>query len=58
MVMYLWKIISTFYKDNSEILIVTSIFLDFTPPIAKPTVKLLTKQKQRHSAKKVIKDIK
>ena len=50
-VMYLRKIISTFHKDHLEKSTATSFPLDFTPPMAKPSVKLQVKlsAKQKQS---------
>ncbi len=36
--MYLWKLISTFYKNYLEKPIVTSLLLDSTSPMTSPTV--------------------
>ena len=45
-VMHLWKMVSTFYKDHPEKPTATLASLDFAPPMAKPTVQLLAKQKR------------
>ena len=48
-VLHLWKMISTFYKDHPEKPTTTSLSLNSTPPMAKPSVKLTkfsAKQKQ------------
>ena len=48
-IMYLWKMFSTFHKNHLEKPTATSPSLDFTPPIAKPSVKPakpFAKQKQ------------
>ena len=46
-VMHLRKMVSTFYKDHSEKPTAISAPLDSAPPMAKPTVQLPAKQKQR-----------
>ena len=44
-IMYLWKIVSIFYKTHLEKLIIISAPLDFALPIAKPIVKFFLKWK-------------
>ena len=43
-VMYLRKMVSTFYKDYLEMPTAISAPLDSAPPMAKPTIQLPTKQ--------------
>ena len=52
--MHLRKMVNTFYKDHPEKATATSLLLDFTLPIARPTVKPteLLKQKQRQLTKR------
>ena len=51
-VQYLRKLISLFYKDHPDKPTATSLAIDTTPPIVRPTVKINkpSKQKQRWSA--------
>lgn len=42
-VIYLWKMVSNFYKDYPKKLIVILVSLNSTLPIAKPIVKFLAK---------------
>ena len=49
--------ISTFHKDHSKKLIGILAFLNFTLLIAKPTVKLPRKRKQKRLAKGITKHI-
>ena len=44
-IIYLWKLISIFYKQHPEKLTATSLPLDFAPPMARPTVLKEPKQK-------------
>lgn len=52
-VMYFLKLINIFYKEYSEIPIITTPFLDSTPPIARLLVLKKPKQKCGHLSKKV-----
>ena len=45
--MHLRKMVSTFYKNHLEKPTATSADLDSAPPMAKPTIQLFTKHKQR-----------
>ena len=45
-VMHLWKMVSTFYKDDLENSKATSASLNSAPPMAKSTIQLLAKQKR------------
>ena len=46
-VLYLRKMVSTFYKDHPEKPTATSALLDSAPPMAKLTTQLPAKRKQR-----------
>ena len=56
--MHLQEIVNTFYKTHSEKPTIVSAPLDSALPMAKPIVKLPTKQKQGRPAKGAIKCIK
>ena len=45
-VMYLWKMVNTFYKDHLEKQIAISPPLNSAPPMTKPTIQLPVKQKR------------
>ena len=53
-VMHLWKMISTFYKDHLEKPTVTSPPLDSTPPMAKLSVKLPVKPSAKQKRGRLI----
>lgn len=53
-VIHLWKLISTFYKEYSEKPIATSLSLNSAPPMARPIV---PKQKCGHLSKEVNKRV-
>ena len=49
-VIYLWKTISTFYKNHPEKSTATSPSFNYTPPMAKPSVKpVMPSAKQKQS---------
>lgn len=54
-VMHLWKIVNSFYKDYLKKPTIISTSLDFILSKTKPIIKLPTKHKQKHLAKSVIK---
>lgn len=58
MVKHLLKMVNIFYKNHFEKLKAILVPLDFAPPIAKPTVRFLIKQKQKCLAKGTIKHAK
>ena len=45
--MHFQKMVNNFHEDYLEKLTATSVPLDSAPPIAKPTIQLPTKEKQR-----------
>lgn len=55
--MHLWKMISTFYKDYPKKLTTILLPLDSALPMAKPIVKLTTKQKYGRLGKDLAKQI-
>ena len=57
-VIYLRKMVSTFYKDHPKKSTATPAALDSAPPIAKPMIQLLAKQKQGQPTRRAIKHIK
>ena len=44
-VIHLWKLVSTFYKDHPKKPIATSAPLDSTPPMGKPRIQLFAKRR-------------
>lgn len=50
--------IGMFYIDHQEEPITTSLFFDSSPPMAKPTIRLVPKCKQNRPAKYSIKQAK
>lgn len=56
--MHLQNMVSIFYKDYLEKPIIISVSLDFAPFMAKPIVKLPTKQKQGRLPKITTKHVK
>ena len=57
-IMDFWKMVTIFYKDYLEKPIVILVILDSTSPIAKLTIKLSAKKKQKHLAKLIMKYVK
>ena len=57
-VMQLQKMVNTFHKDYSKKPTVISTYLNSVLPMAKPTFKLLAKQKQERLAKGATKRVK
>ena len=50
-VIYLWKLISTFYKEHPEKSIAISLLLDFALPMARSTIPKELKQKHNYLSK-------